>query len=80
VTEYVFDNGSRAAAIQLMCVERYLDPITARRLAGPVTRQGIRCWEVGAGAGSVARILARAVGPSGLVLATDIDPTQLARR
>lgn len=77
--EYAFDNRAREAASQLACIEQYLDPITVRRLAGLV-RSGDRVWEVGAGGGSVARMLARAVGPQGLVLATDLDPTQLVRR
>ncbi len=34
---------------------------------------GWRCWEVGAGRGSVARWLARTVGPQGQVLATDLE-------
>jgi SAM-dependent methyltransferase len=37
--------------------------------AGP----GRRCWEVGAGRGSIARWLAAAVGPEGQVVATDVD-------
>lgn len=36
--------------------------------------QGWRCLEVGAGAGSVARWLSQRVGPTGRVVATDIDP------
>lgn len=38
---------------------------------------GQRCWEVGAGAATVPAWLARRVGPSGYVLATDIDVTFL---
>ena len=36
-------------------------------------RAGWRCLEVGAGAGSIVRWLSDAVGPTGQVLATDID-------
>ncbi|MEN3305394.1 MAG: hypothetical protein V7603_1596 [Micromonosporaceae bacterium] len=79
-TEYAFDTHRREAATQLACLERYLDPITATRLAAPVTGPGDHCWEVGAGAGSVAHLLARATGPDGLVVATDLDTTQLTRR
>jgi SAM-dependent methyltransferase len=74
--EYAFDNRTRQAALQLACIERYLDPVTRIRLA-PLVRPGDRCWEVGAGAGSVAALLARTVGPAGYVLATDIDTAQL---
>jgi SAM-dependent methyltransferase len=47
---------------------------TTLRLAerlGPTT--GWRCADVGAGTGSVAQLLARAVGPTGSVLAVDTD-------
>lgn len=59
-----------------MLEDRY-DPDTFRRLdaLGPLT--GARCWEVGAGAGSVARWLALRVGPSGRVVASDRDPRYL---
>jgi SAM-dependent methyltransferase len=49
------------------------DPTTLRRLellgAGP----GWRCWEVGPGGASVANWLAKKVGPTGRVVATDTD-------
>jgi SAM-dependent methyltransferase len=72
---YAFDNRQRED--QFACLERYLDPITAWRLAPPVVQEGDRCWEVGAGGGSVARLLAGAVGRRGLVVATDIDPAHI---
>jgi len=77
--EYAFDNRSMAAAAQFACLERYLDPISAGRLAPPVVRDGYHCWEVGAGAGSVAHMLSRSVGWDGLVVATDLDTGQLMR-
>ncbi len=43
-------------------------------MSGP----GWHCWEVGAGAGSVARWLAGRVGPTGSVLATDVDTTSIS--
>jgi SAM-dependent methyltransferase len=76
---YAFDNRAREAAAQIACLERYLDPITAGRLA-PLVHDGDRCWEVGAGGGSVARMLARSAGWDGMVVATDIDTSQLTRR
>ncbi|MFI9078397.1 methyltransferase domain-containing protein [Streptomyces sioyaensis] len=49
---------------------------------GHVDRLGIgagsRCWEVGAGGRGIPEALAAAVGPTGHVLATDIDPSWLA--
>jgi SAM-dependent methyltransferase len=63
---------------RLRLLEGRYDDLTARRLrvAGDLT--GARCLEVGAGAGSVTRMLAAAVGPSGEVVATDLDPRFLA--
>ncbi|MEV4824518.1 methyltransferase [Micromonospora sp. NPDC049274] len=74
---YTFDNGAPDAVPQMRALESFLDPITMRRLARPVLRLGSHCWEVGAGGGSMAWRIARAVGPDGGVLATDIDPTHL---
>ncbi|MEU0549802.1 methyltransferase [Micromonospora sp. NPDC005979] len=74
---YTFDNGAPDAVPQMRALESFLDPITMRRLARPVLRLGSTCWEVGAGGGSMARRIARAVGEDGSVLATDIDPTHL---
>jgi ubiquinone/menaquinone biosynthesis C-methylase UbiE len=71
---YAFSNRSPEADNQLRALESFLDPITARRL---VLRPGARCWEAGAGGGSVAYFMARAVGPVGHVVATDIDPLHL---
>ena len=51
-----------------------LDPITIRRLEALGLREGWCCLEVGAGNGSVARWMAGRVGPSGRVVATDLDP------
>ncbi len=77
-SEYTFDNGAPEAVPQLRALESFLDPITAGRLGPPVLTPGAVCWEVGAGGGSVARGMARAVGPAGRVLATDIDTARLA--
>lgn len=77
-TEYTFDNGSPEAVPQLRALESFLDPITAHRIAPPVLTPGNVCWEIGAGGGSVARSMARSVGPAGRVLATDIDTAHLA--
>jgi SAM-dependent methyltransferase len=79
-TRYAFDNRSREASLQLATLQRFLDPHTADRLGGTVVRPGDRCWEVGAGGGSVARMLKRLVGPAGTVVATDIDPVQITPR
>jgi ubiquinone/menaquinone biosynthesis C-methylase UbiE len=58
---------------RLRLLQQRYDRETFRRLdlLGPPA--GASCLEVGAGAGSVARGLSRAVGPAGRVVATDID-------
>jgi ubiquinone/menaquinone biosynthesis C-methylase UbiE len=76
-TGYTFDNAAPEADAQLGALEAFLDPITAERLSGPILAPGATCWELGAGGGSVARYVARAVGPQGRVVATDIDPSHL---
>jgi SAM-dependent methyltransferase len=75
--EYAFDNRAPEADAQLRTLESLLDPLTTARLAA-VLRPGANCWEVGAGGGSVARSMARAVGAEGRVIATDIEPTRVA--
>lgn len=75
-TGYTFDNAAPEADAQMNALESFLDPITFHRLA-PVLAPGANCWEIGAGAGSVARLMSRVVGPAGRVLATDIDLSHL---
>ncbi|PGH45770.1 methyltransferase [Micromonospora sp. WMMA1996] len=76
-TDYAFDTGAADAVPQLRALESFLDPITTDRIAPPLLTPGARCWEVGAGGGSVARAMAAAVGPSGRVVATDLDLAHL---
>jgi SAM-dependent methyltransferase len=76
-TRYAFDNNAPVAETQLNTLESFLDPITAVRLCAPIVTAGMYCWEVGAGGGSVAHQLARAVGPTGHVVATDIEPSRI---
>jgi ubiquinone/menaquinone biosynthesis C-methylase UbiE len=73
---YAFDNSAPVAETQLNTLESFLDPITAERLASPI-RQGMTCWEVGAGGGSVAHLMAQLVGPGGHIIATDIEPSRI---
>jgi ubiquinone/menaquinone biosynthesis C-methylase UbiE len=62
---------------RLSLMEQLLDPLSRRHreLAQP----GWRCLEIGAGRGSMAVWLAKQVGKSGHVVATDIDLTYLKR-
>ena len=59
---------------RLKLLEALCDPWTFRYLDGIGVRQGWRCLEVGAGAGSVVRWLSERVGSAGRVVAADLDP------
>ena len=59
---------------RLKLLEALCDPWTFRCLDGIGVRQGWRCLEVGAGAGSVVRWLSERVGSAGRVVAADLDP------
>jgi SAM-dependent methyltransferase len=54
-------------------METLSDPFTTHQLAGLGVGTGWRCLEVGAGGGSITRWLSEQVGPSGQVVAADID-------
>ena len=74
-SRYVFDNAVTAETeLRFAGLEAALDPSTVRYLTGVGVTDGWMCWEVGAGSGSIASWLAERVGPTGSVLATDIDP------
>jgi SAM-dependent methyltransferase len=62
---------------RLDLLEQIYDPQSRRRRA--LVEPGSRCLEIGAGRGSMALWLAEHVGPTGQVVATDIDTRYLAR-
>jgi SAM-dependent methyltransferase len=64
---------------RLALLTQVADPITITRLSSLGVGPGWRCLEVGAGDGSVARWLAGRVGPTGHVVATDLNPHFLLR-
>jgi SAM-dependent methyltransferase len=73
--QYVFDaNTDDAERTRLRLVESWADAATISHLQATGVGTGWRCFEVGAGAGSVARWLAGAVGKSGAVVAADLNP------
>lgn len=72
---YLLENAAPHAGLRLDALAEVFDPSTFRHIAGLGLSAGWRCWEVGAGGGSVVRWLAQRVGPTGHVLATDIDIT-----
>ncbi len=71
---YVWANPDELAdSRRLESLEGWFDPLTHRHLETIGIGVGWRCLEVGAGGGSIARWLAQRVGPSGSVVATDVD-------
>ncbi|MEU6086110.1 methyltransferase [Streptomyces sp. NPDC047085] len=75
---YLLDNQQTEAGQRFDAFASLFDPTTFRHLAGFGLGPGWRCWEVGAGGTSVVSWLAKQVGPTGKVVATDIDTTRLA--
>ena len=69
---YLLSNTAAETADRFAGLEQTFDPGTIRHLSRLV-KTGGRCLELGAGSGSIARWLSQAVGPSGRVLATDLD-------
>ena len=59
---------------RLRLIEAEWDPQTIRHLEAIGVGAGWHCLEVGAGAGSVVRWLSERVGPTGRVVAADINP------
>lgn len=70
---YLLDNQQAEAGQRFQALAELFDPVTFRHLRGVGLGAGWRCWEVGAGGPSVPAWLATQVGPTGRVLATDID-------
>jgi SAM-dependent methyltransferase len=70
---YLLHNDAPKAAERFAAFAALFDPSTFRHMDDLGLAPGWRCWEVGAGGTSVVRHLAERVGPSGHVLATDLD-------
>ena len=75
---YLLANRQAQAGTRFEALAALFDPSTFRHLREIGVASGWRCWEVGAGGMSVPHWLAAQVGPTGLVLATDIDTSWLA--
>ena len=71
--QYIFDNAWQQQRQRLAALEAWLDPGTTRHLEALGVSDGWHCLEVGAGGGSIAAWLSARVGPSGRVVATDLD-------
>jgi SAM-dependent methyltransferase len=70
---YLLDNQQAEAGRRFDALAQLFDPVTFRHLAAVGVSAGWACWEVGAGGVSVPAWLAERVGPSGRVVATDLD-------
>jgi len=73
MNQYAFDRSWGQEDERLTAVERQLDPVSQAAVDQLGLAAGWRCWEVGAGRGSMARWLAGRVGSGGSVVASDID-------
>jgi len=71
---YAYDQAWADERTRLTALSTIYDPGTFRLLTELGVAPGWACLEVGAGAGSVGRWLADSVGPTGRVLAVDLDP------
>ncbi|MFB7850026.1 MULTISPECIES: class I SAM-dependent methyltransferase [unclassified Streptomyces] len=70
---YLLDNSRSEAGVRFGALAELFDPVTFRHIDELGIGPGMRCWEVGAGGPSVPLGLAERVGPTGKVIATDID-------
>jgi SAM-dependent methyltransferase len=73
--EYLLPNTRPEAGTRLALLSAIFDPASEAALARTGVGPGWRCWEVGAGEGSLARWLIARVGTHGSVVATDLDPS-----
>jgi 2-polyprenyl-3-methyl-5-hydroxy-6-metoxy-1,4-benzoquinol methylase len=76
-SNYLLNTATAEERARLAAVQAELDPGTIRHLEALGVTAGMRCLEVGAGAGSIAAWLSERVGPTGQVVATDIEPVHL---
>ena len=72
-SHYPFDNAAPQAGDRFASLATLYDEVTRRHLDRLGIGAGWNCLEVGAGGGSVARFMSERVGPTGHVVATDIN-------
>jgi SAM-dependent methyltransferase len=70
---YLFTHEEKTERERLAAIEAACDPITIECLEKIGVADGWRCLEVGAGGGSMTEWLCHAVGPSGRVVAIDLQ-------
>jgi SAM-dependent methyltransferase len=73
MAEYVLDHHLAGERARLALMSRLLDPMHRRHLEQLGVAPGARAVEVGCGNGSISAWLAQRVGPSGRVVAVDLD-------
>lgn len=71
--KYLFDNSAHQAGDRFGALGALFDPVTIRHVENLGIGLGWRCWEVGAGGGSIVRWLSDRTGTTGSVVATDLD-------
>jgi SAM-dependent methyltransferase len=76
---YAFEHAGQPASARFDALAGLFDDATQRHLKARGIGPGWRCLEVGAGGGSVARWMSEQVGPTGHVLATDLNVDYLER-
>ena len=77
--KYVLDNAAEQTSARFAALPSLYDPGTIRHLEQLGVGAGWRCLEIGGGGGSIAAWLSDRVGPTGQVLATDVDTRFLER-
>jgi SAM-dependent methyltransferase len=77
--EYTLPHGLVGEQQRLALMSALLDPLECACIDRLGVRPGWRCLELGSGNGSIAQALARRVGPTGHVVASDIDLTYIAK-
>jgi SAM-dependent methyltransferase len=70
---YLLENSSPDAGVRFDALSALFDEVTMRHVERIGLGAGWRCWEVGAGGPGLPRQLADRVGPTGHVLATDLE-------
>ncbi|MBO3749318.1 methyltransferase domain-containing protein [Streptosporangiaceae bacterium NEAU-GS5] len=73
-SQHGFDNAAPEAPEQLSLLSEILNRHTFGVLTDLGVGHGWRCWDIGAGDGSVARWMAARVGMTGHVVASDLKP------
>jgi SAM-dependent methyltransferase len=71
--DYAFPHAAQDESRRLQLLEQRLDPLTQRRIQRLGVGNGARCLEIGGGRGSITQWLANVVGPTGRVVATDLQ-------